>query len=216
MRKVTRLPQPKSLEENAARWTKELMDEIARQGSYAKVDDSFKNKYRQDDVKDALEKMYNRHCCYCESIVGISTYGRIEHLKPKSNPQFYQYTFAWDNLHWSCEICNTSYKKTKWDFQNPVLDPAKDDINEFLDLNLATGKYEAIGNNERAQTTIEHTGMNRESFVKARRRIIIRFLKDYKTYKDCGKEKNFCDDIKLLKEDVDYPGVYEKLLNLVG
>ncbi len=146
MRKIARLSQPKSLEENAVRWTKELLDEIDKQGSYAKVDDSYKNKYRQDDVKDTLEKMYKRHCCYCESLVGISTYGRIEHLRPKSNPNFYQYVFDWDNMYWCCEICNTSYKKTKWDFQNPILDPAKDEIDSFLNLNLSTGEYEAIEN----------------------------------------------------------------------
>lgn len=208
-----RLSQPKSLKDNAIRWTKELMDEISKQGSYSKVDDSFKNKYRQDDVKDTLEKMYKRHCCYCESIVGTSTYGRIEHLRPKSNPQFYQYAFEWDNLHWCCEICNTSYKKAKWDFQNPILDPTRDDINSFLDLNLSTGEYEIIENNKRAQTTIEHTGMNRDSLVKARRRIIIRFLKDYKAHKVLGDEKDFCGEWELLKEDMDYPGVYEKLLD---
>lgn len=169
MRKVKRLPQPKSLKDNAAQWTKELMDEIDKQGSYAKVDDSFKNRFRQDDVKDTLERMYRRHCCYCESVIGTSTYGRIEHLKPKSRPQFYQYAFEWDNLHWCCEICNTSYKKMQWNFQYPILDPAKDNIDEFLELNLTTGMYEGIGDNKRAQTTIEHTGMNRERLVKARR-----------------------------------------------
>ncbi len=66
------------------------MEEIKKQGAYAKVDDSFKNKYRQDDVKETLEEMYKGHCCYCESIVGTSSYGRIEHLKPKSLPAFYQ------------------------------------------------------------------------------------------------------------------------------
>lgn len=132
MRKVKRLPEPGSLKDNAGQWTKELMDEI--KGSYAKVDDSFKNRYRQKDVKDALEKMYQRHCCYCESVIGASSYGRIEHLKPKSLPAFYQYAFQWENLHWCCEICNTSYKKTNWDFKYPILDPSKDDIAKFLTI----------------------------------------------------------------------------------
>lgn len=98
MRKVNRLPQPDSLKKNADQWTKELMNEIEKQGSYEKVDDHFKNKYRQDDVKETLEKMYGRHCCYCESIVGVSSYGRIEHLKPKSKPQFYRYAFDFPNV----------------------------------------------------------------------------------------------------------------------
>lgn len=215
MRKVKRLPQPKSLKSHSAQWTKELVDEINKQGSYAKVDDSFKNKYRQEDIKETLERMYKRHCCYCESIIGTSSYGRIEHLKPKSLPQFYQYTFEWDNLHWCCEICNTSYKKSRWDFTYPILDPSKDEIDKFLKLNFATGMYEPIGNNKRAHTTINHTGINRDTLVKARRRIIIRFLKDYKAHKSHGDEKEFCDEWALLKEDMDYPSLYEQLINTV-
>lgn len=216
MRKVNRLQQPESLKNNSARWTKELIDEINKRGSYAKVEDKFKNKYRQEDVKDTLEKMYKKHCCYCESVVGVSSYGRIEHLKPKSNSQFYQYTFDWDNLHWCCEICNTSYKKAQWDFQYPILDPSKDEIDNFLKLNLTTGEYEAMENNRRAQTTINHTGLNRNNLVKARRRIVIRFLKDYKAHLSCGDERSFCNEWELLKEDMDYPSLYEELIHSVG
>lgn len=215
MRKVSRFPQPESLKRHSAQWTRELMDEIDKQGSYAKVNDSFKNKYRQDDVKETLEKMYKKHCCYCEAIVGLSSYGRIEHLKPKSIPQFYQYTFEWDNLHWCCEICNTSYKKAKWDFQHPILDPSKDDIDRFLKLNLTTGEYEVINHSKRALTTINHTGMNRESLVRARRKRIIRFLKDYKAHKSCGDARAFCDEWIILKEDMDYPSLYEELMSAV-
>lgn len=111
MRKVKRPEIPRSLVVNAAQWTEDLMNEIDKMGSYSKVDSEFKEKYRQNDVKDALEKMYTCHCCYCESIIGLSTYGRIEHLKPKSLTEFHKYSFDWNNLHWCCEICNTSYKK---------------------------------------------------------------------------------------------------------
>lgn len=188
MRKVNRLPQPASLKENAQQWTKELLDEIKQQGSYTKADELYKNRYRQEDVKETLEKMYKR---------------------------LYQYTFDWDNLHWCCEICNTSYKKAKWDFQYPILDPSKEDVDTFMQLDLTTGEYEAIEDNRRAQTTIDHTGLNRESLVKARRRIIIRFLKDYKAHQCCGDEKAFCREWELLKEDMDYPGLYEKLIKNV-
>lgn len=216
MRKVNRLQQPESLKNNSVRWTRELMDEINKQGNYAKVDDSFKNKYRQNDVKDALEKMYTGHGCYCEAIIGTSTYGRIEHLKPKSRPQFYQYSFDWNNLHWCCEICNTSYKKAKWDFQNPILDPSKDEIEKFLKLNFITGEYEAIGDKKRAQTTIRHTGLNRDALVKARRKRVIRFLKDYKAHRSCGNGKEFCDDWEILKEDMDFPSLYKELIDVVN
>ena len=31
-------------------------------------------------------------------------------------------------MHWCCEVCNTSYKKAKWNFEHPLLDPSSDDI----------------------------------------------------------------------------------------
>lgn len=216
MRSVERLPRPDSLKKNAEQWTNELLDEIKARKSYVKVDEIFKNRYRQEDIKNTLEKMYNRHCCYCESLIGTSSYGRIEHLRPKSLPQFYQYTYDWDNLHWCCEICNTSYKRAKWDFQFPILDPSKDDTDRFLHLNLVTGEYEGIGGNGRARTTISHTGLNREGLVRARRRIAIRFLKDFKVHQECGKEKEFCDEWEILKEDMDFPSLYDKLIRSVS
>lgn len=56
MRKVQRLPEPDSLKNNAGQWTKDLLDEIKSKGAYAKVDRSVKDKYRQEDVKETLEK----------------------------------------------------------------------------------------------------------------------------------------------------------------
>lgn len=216
MRKVKRPEIPRSLVVNAAQWTEDLMNEIDKMGSYSKVDSEFKEKYRQNDVKDALEKMYTCHCCYCESIIGLSTYGRIEHLKPKSLTEFHKYSFDWNNLHWCCEICNTSYKKTNWDFVNPILDPAIDEINQYLKLNLQNGEYEAINNNPRALTTINHTGLNRDRLTKARHKLIIRIIKDYKVYKKCGDANKFLIDLTLLKEDCDYPGLYDELITYLA
>lgn len=213
MRRVSRLPEPDSLKRNAGQWTEELMNEIESKGSYAKADERIKNKYRQEDVKQTLEKMYKKHCCYCESIIGTDSFGRIEHLRPKSLPQFHQYSFDWENLHWCCEVCNTGYKRDKWDFKYPILDPSKDDVEKFMKLDLTTGTYEAVGDNERARTTINHTGMNREDLVKGRRRIIIRFLKDYKAHRECGDEREFFTDWMILKEDMNYPSLYDELIS---
>lgn len=216
MRKVIRLQKPESLVKNAERWTEELMSEIAVKGSYSKVENKYKNRYRQEDVKNTLEKMYGQHCCYCESIIGVSAYGRIEHLKPKSLPEFYRHTFDWENLHWCCEVCNTGYKKAQWNFRYPILDPTKDEIEQYLRLNLTTGEYEEIDGNKRAITTILHTGMNREELVRARRRIVIRFLKDYKAHLRSGSAKEFCDEWRILKEDMNYPSLYDELIRSVA
>ena len=64
--------------------------------------------------------------------------------------------------------------------------------------------------------TIEDTGMNRDSLVRARRRLIIRFLKDYKAHQKCGNGKEFCDDWEMLKESMNYPSLYDELIAFVS
>lgn len=52
-------------------------------------------------------------------------------------------------------------------------------------------------------------------FIKARRRLVIRFLKDYKAHRKCGNEKEFCRDWEILKEDMNFPSLYDELLGYI-
>lgn len=216
MRNVMRTTIPDSLAKNAAKWTNELLAEISKHGEFAKVPEIYKNKYRQDDVKEALNKMYKNHCCYCESVVGkeYATYGRIEHLKPKS--VFPAQCFEWNNLHWSCEVCNTTYKQDNWDPVNPILDPCVDDISAHLYLDTTTGEYVEKNASPRGITTIRDTGMNREGLVEARRSKIIELATNYRQYKMNGTEKEFIRCYQELKEMLDYPGVYEAFIESIN
>lgn len=216
MRFVKRTEKPLSLSTHAEQWTRELLAQIEEKGSYSKVDAEYKDRYRQEDVKESLEKMYTCHCCYCESVIGISTYGRIEHLRPKSLVQFHKYTFDWNNLHWCCEICNTSYKKARWDFEHPILDPTADNIKAYLRMNLQTGEYEEIDGNLRAKTTIRDTGLNREKLVKARRRIVVRVTKDFKAHRQCGDAQAFLSELRELMEDMSFPSLYDELITYLS
>lgn len=193
-------------------WTDELINEISNKGSFDKVEDSYKVKYRQEDIKEALAKMYNNHCCYCETLIGkdYATYGRIEHLKPKS--VFPQCCYDWNNLHWACEVCNTSYKKAKWDVINPILDPCEDVIGEHLMFDKNTGMYDEEKASSRGKTTIKHTGLNRDGLVNARRNKILELAMHYKEYKRNGNDKKFVEFYNIVKEDLDYPSVYELFL----
>lgn len=212
MRNVTRAKIPNSLAANAITWTDELLDEIRKMGCFEKVDDLYKNRYRQNDIKEALIKMYNNHCCYCESLIGdgFATYGRIEHLRPKSI--FPQHCYDWDNMHWSCEVCNTSYKRARWDTANPILDPCSDSIPAHLVFDTTTGTYDEIKSSARGRTTIEHTGLNRDGLTKARRLKLIELATHYREYKRNGNEDKFIEYYNLIKEELDYPSVYDAFL----
>ncbi|WP_249094752.1 retron system putative HNH endonuclease [Argonema galeatum] len=99
------------------------------------------NKYRQKEIKDALERMFHGKCAYCESQVTTTGYGDIEHFCPKRNPRCVNLTFEWSNLLLSCEKCNDAgHKGTQFPIDsngNPLLiDPTDEetDINQHLDF----------------------------------------------------------------------------------
>lgn len=65
-------------------------------------------------------------------------------------------------------------KGNKWNEENPILDPAKDQISKYLRIDIDSGKYESIGGSKRGETTILHTDMNRESLIEARQKLSIK------------------------------------------
>jgi uncharacterized protein (TIGR02646 family) len=129
---VPRTPQPKALQKNADRWLLKLQEISGNANSTKKQIENAQNKYRHDQVKDALVKMFHGKCAYCESKITVVTYGAIEHFWPKST--HVDLTFTWENLLLSCDLCNdANHKGTQFPIDNqghPLLidptDPATD------------------------------------------------------------------------------------------
>lgn len=200
MHKVTRTSEPDSLRQNKAQWTQELLDEIKRcKGKYKDVSDTYKNRYRQQDVKDSLETMFSNLCCFCETKIGASGFERIEHLKPKSLTRFHHLCFEWENLNWSCEICNSS-KSNHWDDLNPILDPSVDDVT--IHLKFCYDMLDSL--TLRGRTTIDHCQLNRANLVKARAAILsiaMRMIAKTNQEGDNFKKKSLCDELYLMAAD---------------
>ncbi|WP_158978023.1 hypothetical protein [Cellulophaga sp. L1A9] len=87
------------------------------------VKKAFKNViYGHVTVKDQLKlEQYNK-CCYCESKFTTNSPGDVEHFRPKGRykipgvsgykkPGYYWLAYDWNNLFFSCEVCNREYKK---------------------------------------------------------------------------------------------------------
>ena len=175
MRNVKRVKTPMSLKKHSSKWTKELLDEIARCSTIGeKVSDSFFDKYRTDSVKKSLDKMYNNFCCYCEFPVGVVDYPHIEHLKPKRQKNgvppipFPELTYDWTNLHLACGKCNIK-KGTKHDDVNPILDPVQDNkifMNFQYDAGVGAVWWTPL--TPRAETTEAHVGLNRKRLLESR------------------------------------------------
>ncbi len=74
--------------------------------------------YRGKDVKDALRKLSNGKCAYCESkIVGTGA-REVEHYRPKggikgvqNHPGYWWLAHDWENLLPTCPACNKSLRQ---------------------------------------------------------------------------------------------------------
>lgn len=71
--------------------------------------------YKQADIKEALEKLFNKKCAYCETRYSAACPGDVEHYRPKGSvrsgsksikPGYYWLAADWDNLLLSCVHCN--------------------------------------------------------------------------------------------------------------
>ena len=146
---------PDILKRNGVKWLSKLQTAIANLEAVSnspaatkeQITKAEKNvekaidKYRQKEVKDALERIFYGKCAYCESQVTTTGYGDIEHFCPKRNPRCVNLTFEWKNLLLSCEKCNdAAHKGTLFPVDsngNPLLiDPTDDrtDINQHLNF----------------------------------------------------------------------------------
>lgn len=208
MHTVTRTTIPRSLQRNADKWTRELLLQLNIYKTVDSIPHKYTEKYRKVDIKEALCDMYNKRCCYCEGKIGAQSYEHIEHLKPKS--LFPQECYEWNNLHWVCEICNSGNKNDKWDRQNPILDPTNDVIENFIDIDLATGEIIAKHNNARADVTIEHAGLNRKKLVDERKAVIKKLNKLVILARNNKEE--LIDYLKEIKEDSAYISIYDKYI----
>jgi uncharacterized protein (TIGR02646 family) len=164
----TRPSTPKSLANNASRWTRELLAQVKASKRKGKsVPTKFFDRYNKPDVKVALAKMYDNLCCYCDSRIGIVDFPHIEHRKPKR--RFYKSAFKWDNLHLACTQCNVA-KGIQWDTKYPILDAVVDKpVSDYLEFNLAY----CVEKNRRGRTTIDHADLNRGLLLEARQKILL-------------------------------------------
>jgi len=76
----------------------------------------------RDKFLKALREVFNGKCAYCESLISlITTTSEYDHFRPKSgarglenefsNEHYWWLTYEWNNLYYSCQICNR-YKST--------------------------------------------------------------------------------------------------------
>lgn len=161
-------------------------------------------------VRDALLKMQDYRCAYCERRVENKSSefenrwdGHIEHFRKKAAGFFPELTFCWDNLFYSC-MSRTScghYKDTcglTREEHDLLIDPCKDDPEKFLvfdDKGRVSPRTNLSDEDRiRAVTTIEAFGLNSPQLVLDRKNLIDSFawLKNYPP----GQIRKYLDVIK--------------------
>lgn len=177
---------------------------------------AFDNKiYGHHSVKRSLAEAQHDKCCYCEKKFSATSYGAVEHFRPKGAsqqskgearlvPGYYWLAFEWDNLLVSCEKCNTSYKGSLFPLRDPNLrvlhhgddlcteeplfvDPSKEDPRKHIRFRREA--IEAV--TPRGLETIVGVGLRRNELEEARKEKldIVDLLQDIQVMKCKLKEQ---------------------------
>ena len=178
-------------------------NELISKGEWSK-DRVYQSRYKQNDVRESLELIYNHKCAYCEQ--RIESY-HIEHFRAKS--VYYWLAYSWDNLMLCCPKCNeikndsfTVKKRATIDSidisdihhltnkynefeDNQLINPELDDVSGSVTF-TKHGKIQSVDN--KVNKTIEVCKLNRRKLIEFRKPIYDTFEKEILSRKDNKKE----------------------------
>lgn len=178
---------PTKLQTDGISETAQLINLFDTDDDYGKGLKKFEFKssiYGHPTVKQALKTAQNNKCCFCERKTEI---GDVEHFRGKGGhqqsttdkiviPGYFWLAYTWENLFFSCEKCNRSFKRNLFPLvdnqkratakirditkETPLLiDPAKENPEDFIEFIGTNPK--AINGNNKGQTTIDRIGLDR-------------------------------------------------------
>lgn len=121
------VPVPPVLADENEKGRKEYREAIEFYADEKNLGEPFKfTAYTDSTVKDALIKLFEGRCAYCECVVTVAYFGDIEHFRPKGEvvtidkngkrqtikPGYYWLAADWNNLLLSCKHCNSPKEQT--------------------------------------------------------------------------------------------------------
>ena len=128
--------------------------------------------YKHVENKSALIAASSGKCMYCEAFVRDTSFGDVEHIKPKG--RYPTLEFDWDNLGFVCQRCNNA-KGDKFTDAMPYVNPYTEDPESFL---LASGAYLfQRGGSERGEITVVDITLNRPELLERRQELLDRIQK---------------------------------------
>ena len=140
--------------------------------------------YRDSIVKKQLMLDQHNKCCFCEADFTANGYGDVEHFRPKAGfkitptdkltrPGYYWLAYDWNNLFFSCEICNQKFKgnyfpledetkRTKnhtFDYREEsplLLHPSLDNPEDHITFN----RHITVAKSKKGETSIKGYGLD--------------------------------------------------------
>lgn len=100
-------------------------------------DTNHNSRYKKNDIKLALNDIYNRKCAFCEQLIEQS---QVEHYRPKS--KYHWLAYSWDNLLLACGTCNQG-KGDNFDVKNDKVEFINNEVN-IRSINISSADYDAI------------------------------------------------------------------------
>jgi len=115
--------------------TRQRRQELIKAGRYI-VHQNYDTRYKMADIKQALYKLYQGKCGFCEQKV---EQWQVEHFRPKSH--YYWLAYSWDNLLLVCPTCNV-HKSNHFEIEGKRAVYAAKDYNAINALALKYDKVE--------------------------------------------------------------------------
>jgi uncharacterized protein (TIGR02646 family) len=174
-----------------------------------------KGDYADPVNKNALRKSTAGKCMYCESKIEHNSYAHVEHIKPKK--KFLELEFSWDNLGFSCQVCNTN-KGEKYDESTPFIDPYNENPEEYL-LFLEFYVYPRRGS-ERGEYTKKELDLNRANLIDRRKErfdnLLILIKAAGHTSSDSLRNQIIAELRKEAEKDKEYSAMVKSVLTAQG
>lgn len=174
----------------------------------------FQPELRKQFILD-LRVLFKGKCAYCESTIPLETSrSEYDHFRPKSGARgfdkefskdyYWWLTYEWNNLYYSCSVCNQY--KSSWfpiegnrapletpyheiiELETPLLvDPCVDDPELHLSFN-EDGEVDYL--TAKGKSTIEIIKLNRSELVEARKRVIQSLKEDWNRFNELFFDQN--------------------------
>ncbi|AXY60046.1 HNH endonuclease [Acinetobacter sp. WCHAc010052] len=100
----------------------------------------YNDRYKIQDIKNALNLIYYGKCAYCESNEELL---HVEHYRPKKI--YYWLAYSWDNLLYACFFCNTGKNKS-FSIESSVKAAFKPSAKKILSINNLSYIYDKFEN----------------------------------------------------------------------